>query len=112
MDMAREPSAGAAITCRQAERSLRRRDRLSYFSRTGQERDPHPHAEVGLGRSTRTYLRTWAHRRREKLRCVRVGAEGMPRWILGTLYARSRTIPRSEHRARRRQFTQLVSALE
>src|ERR1700687_2809367 len=31
------------------KRRVRRGDRLSCFSRTGQKRDPRPHSEVGLG---------------------------------------------------------------
>ena len=51
MDLARESGAGAALARRQAEGRLRGRDRLSRFARAGQERDPRPGAEVGLGRS-------------------------------------------------------------
>jgi hypothetical protein len=41
-----------------------------------------------------------------------LGAEGLPRWILGVLHARGRAVPRSGHGARRRQLAQSAGAAE
>ena len=83
---------------------LRRRDRLSRGARTGQECDPRAGAEVGLGAQSRKHLRARAHRRRQELRGLRLGAEGLPRRLLGALHARRGAVSRSRDRTRRRQF--------
>ena len=79
MDLARESGSGAAAVCRQAEeRSLRRRHRLSRLARTGQKRDSSFGAEIGLGDQSRKHLRARTHRGGQELRCLRLGAEGVP----------------------------------
>ena len=104
VELARESSSGAAAAhCQAARQRLRRRDRLSRRARPGQERDPRSGAGIGLGAQSRTHLRSRAHRRGQELRRLRLGAEGLPRWILGALHARRGAVPRSGHRARRRQ---------
>jgi len=40
--------------------------------------------------------------RRQKLRCLCIGAEGMPRWLFGLLHALCRAVSRPGHRTRRR----------
>jgi hypothetical protein len=47
------------------------------------------------GPATRTHFRSRADRRRQELRGVRAGPEGLPRWILGAVYARRRIVSRS-----------------
>jgi hypothetical protein len=111
VDLARKSSPGAALACRQAERRVRRGDRLPCCTRIGQKRDPRAGAEVGLGDQSRKHLRARAHRRGQELRGLRAGAEGLPRWLLGAVHARRGAVPRSGHRARRRQSAQLLARL-
>ena len=59
---------------------------------------------------SRKHLRARTHRRGQELRRLRAGAEGLPRWILGAVHARRGAVPRSGHRARRRQPAQLAGA--
>ena len=69
-----------------ARQCLRRRDRLPRGARTGQERDPRAGAGVGMGAQSRTHFRSRADRCGQKLRRLRTGAEGLPRWILGAVH--------------------------
>ena len=104
MELAPEPGAGTTTARGQAARQrLRRRDRLSCGARTGQERDPRAGAGVGMGAQSRTHLRSRTDRRRQELRCLRTGAEGLPRWVLRALHARRGAVPRSGDRACRWQ---------
>ena len=78
---------------------------LHQGTRPGQKRDPRAGAEVGVGPAARKHFRARTDRCRQELRGMRTGAESLPRWILGHVRARSRVVPRSRHRPRRRQST-------
>ena len=92
---------------------LRRGDRLSHCSRTGQERDPFSDATVRLECGiTREHLRPWTNGRRQEFRGLRSGAEGMPRWLLCALHPRPVAVPRSGDGAGRRQLAQSAGAAQ
>src|SRR5664279_4964783 len=77
--------------------------RLSHPTRLESEYDSRSYPRLGLGPESRKHLRDRALRGRQELPGMRLVAQSLPRWLLGALLSRQRSVPRSRHRPRRWQ---------
>jgi hypothetical protein len=57
----------------------------------------------GMGVASREYFHRGTHWHRQESLSLRLGAKGLPRWLLGPVYACTRSVPRSHFGSRGRQ---------